>query len=76
MNGGNIYLTGDGSKNYLDVIAFKKNNIDVAWQDFQISLYRKINFNYKKNLSVLDFLMMNDFDIDSLMKDKKKLYKF
>ena len=63
-NDGSTYLTGEGSREYLDVQCFKEKEIDVMWQDFKVFDYKKTYKHFEKNLSVLDFLMMNKFDID------------
>ena len=63
-NYGSTYLTGEGSKAYLDMQYFKENEINVIWQKFKVSEYKKLYKNFEENLSILDFLMINDLDID------------
>ena len=43
---------------------FKENEINVIWQKFKVSEYKKLYKNFEENLSILDFLMINDLDID------------
>lgn len=55
--GGNCYLTGQGSKTYLDECKFVNNGISVEWQEFEISNYHFPGFKANKELSTIDFLM-------------------
>lgn len=57
---GSSYITGMGSKAYLDEESFKKNNIEIIWQDeivyFQ-NLVKKIKRKSELNLSSLHHLL-------------------
>ncbi len=55
------YLTGLGSKNYLQTELFKKEGIDVLWQEYHHPQYCQLYGNFVPGLSILDYLMMNDF---------------
>ena len=55
---GNVYLTGLGSRDYLDEALFNNEGIKVYWQEFNHPVYPQRNGNFKKMLSILDFLMM------------------
>jgi hypothetical protein len=55
---GDIYLTGLGSKNYLDEDAFANEGISVVWQDFQHPVYPQLHGGFTEMLSILDFLVM------------------
>jgi hypothetical protein len=55
---GDIYLTGSGSKNYLNEDAFADEGISVVWQDFQHPIYPQLHGGFSEMLSILDFLMM------------------
>lgn len=55
--GGTAYLTGLGSKKYLEEPLFKKDNIKILWQEFQHPAYRQLHGEFVSNLSVLDYLM-------------------
>ena len=60
--GGNEYLSGLGSKDYLDENIFRKNNINVLWHNFQHPIYKQLYGDFEKNLSILDFLFNKDDD--------------
>jgi|TARA_Y100000031_G_scaffold20092_1_gene20540 hypothetical protein len=60
--GGKEYLTGSGSRDYLDEELFKKVGISVRWQEFEHPVYKQLYGSFEKMLSVLDFLMMRDSD--------------
>jgi hypothetical protein len=60
--GGKEYLTGSGSRDYLDEELFKKVGIGVRWQEFEHPVYKQLYGSFEKMLSVLDFLMMRDSD--------------
>lgn len=53
---GNVYLSGLGAKNYMDVAKFKKAGIKVVWQDFKPSKYKQLWGEFTPNLSALDYL--------------------
>jgi len=56
---GTVYLTGMGSKDYLEEEEFSKAGIDVRWQQFSDSPYPQLHGEYLEKLSVLDYLMMH-----------------
>lgn len=55
---GDIYLTGLGSKHYLDEDAFANEGISIVWQDFQHPVYPQLHSGFTERLSILDFLVM------------------
>lgn len=55
---GDGYLTGQGSKDYLDESPFSKENIKVIWQKFQHPVYGHLHGEFIPRLSCLDYLMM------------------
>jgi hypothetical protein len=57
----NIYLSGLSAQNYLNIELFEKNKIKIIWHDYQKIYKEKINFEYKRNLSMLHHILMNDF---------------
>jgi len=57
QEGGTDYLTGTGSKNYLDVGLFSRAGIRVIWQDFPHPIYPQLYGGFVPNLSVIDFMM-------------------
>ncbi|MGE5340713.1 MAG: WbqC family protein [Candidatus Omnitrophota bacterium] len=56
--GGDTYLTGQGSRAYLDDSLFEDNGIAVRWQTFEHPVYPQLHGDFEPNLSVLDYLMM------------------
>lgn len=59
---GTDYLAGLGSKDYLDESLFKKENIKVAWQEFNHPVYSQLHGEFIPMLSSLDYLMMRASD--------------
>lgn len=57
-NGGTAYLTGQGSREYLDQNLFEANGIQVVWQAFEHPHYAQLHGDFVFGLSGLDFLMM------------------
>lgn len=57
---GTTYLTGLGSKNYLDESIFDKENIKVMWQEYTCPVYPQLHGAFVPMLSSLDYLMMRD----------------
>lgn len=64
--GGKEYLTGTGSRDYLDEAIFEKEGISVCWQEFENPVYKQLHGGFEKMLSVLDFLMMRDSDNNAI----------
>ena len=56
--GGATYLTGTGSKAYLDDDLFLEHRIGLRWQEFRHPIYQQLNSGFVENLSALDYLMM------------------
>ncbi|MCP4220892.1 MAG: WbqC family protein [bacterium] len=54
---GSRYLTGTGSRDYLDEALFEQNNIGVIWQDFRHPVYPQLHGEFVAGLSVIDYLM-------------------
>ena len=55
---GQNYLTGTGSKAYLDEDLFSKENINVVWQQFSVPSYPQLYNSFEPGLSIIDLLMM------------------
>ena len=55
---GTEYLTGLGSKDYLDESRFFKENIRVILHEFRHPVYKQLHGEYIPELSSLDYLMM------------------
>lgn len=68
--GGKEYLTGSGSRDYLDEALFKKAGIDIYWQEFEHPVYKQLHGSFEKMLSVLDFLMMTSDEHVKRFKSK------
>ncbi len=52
-----IYYTGQSAKNYINVNLFKKNGIDVKFQNFIHPVYKQKNVKkFVPNLSVIDYI--------------------
>ena len=60
--GGTEYLTGTGSRDYLDEEFFKREGIKVCWQDFGHPEYAQLYGEFVPALSALDYLMMKQED--------------
>lgn len=54
------YLTGLGSRDYLDEMLFRKEQIKVVWQEYKHPVYPQLHGNFTEKLSVLDYLMAFD----------------
>lgn len=54
---GTHYLSGQGSKAYLDEALFSANDITVEWQQFEPPVYPQLNGPFIPNLSCLDAVM-------------------
>ena len=61
-NGGNKYLTGIGSKNYLEEQKFNDEGVEVVWQDFKHPEYPQLHGEFIPKLSCLDYLMTRKND--------------
>ena len=57
---GSIYITGLGSKNYLDESLFKKESVKVLWHEFEHPVYHQFHGEFIPMLSSLDYLMMRN----------------
>ncbi len=57
------YLSGPNGKEYLDLVSFAKNNIDVNFHDYKHKIYPCVN--YIPSLSSIDLLMNMGVDATS-----------
>lgn len=55
--GAKTYISGIGAKEYLDESLFKKENIEVVWQDFKHPIYPQLYGEFIPNLSAIDMVM-------------------
>lgn len=60
--GADVYLSGIGGRNYLDISLFEKAGIKVIFQDFNYPVYTQLNGNFIPNLSIVDYLFCNGAD--------------
>ena len=51
------YLTGTGSRDYLNETLFQENQIQVEWQNFVHPVYPQLHGNFLPYLSVLDLVL-------------------
>ena len=54
--GGTGYLTGEGSRDYLQEDAFESIGIQVNWQQFEHPMYQQLFDSFISRLSVFDYL--------------------
>lgn len=52
--GGDNYLTGSGSRDYLDEGLFVRSGVRVSWQDFKHPIYSQLHGDFEPMLSCLD----------------------
>ncbi len=57
--GGDVYLTGTGSRSYLDETMFQEAGVEVVWQEFEHPVYDQLHGPFEPMLSVIDYLMMD-----------------
>lgn len=61
--GGTIYYSGQGGKEYNDEELYKKNRIKIAYSSYTPFPYSQLGNRFVENLSVLDYLMNQGFNI-------------
>jgi hypothetical protein len=54
--GADVYLSGIGGRNYLDVQRMEQAGVKVIFQDFQHPVYPQLHGEFVPNLSVVDYL--------------------
>ena len=57
IHGGTHYLTGTGSRAYLEEELFESKGITVDWQDFEHPVYPQKHGEFEPGMSVIDYLM-------------------
>ncbi len=55
--GAKAYLSGIGAKNYLDEELFKREGIEIIWQEFHHPQYKQLWGEFIPNLSAIDMVM-------------------
>lgn len=61
---GDVYLSGSGGRDYLDVTLFEENGITVEFQDLRHPIYQQSYKDFVDNLSAIDTL----FNVGSMPK--------
>lgn len=56
--GGTHYLTGTGSRDYLEENIFEQESISVDWQQFTHPTYPQLHGGFEPGMSIVDYLMM------------------
>ncbi len=56
--GAKIYLSGQGAYDYLEVDKFKREGIEVVWQDFKCPVYPQLGKTFIPNLSSIDIVLV------------------
>ena len=54
--GGNVYLSGSGGRDYLDLTPFKEMGIEVRFQDYHHPTYKQCFDGFLPYMSALDAL--------------------
>jgi hypothetical protein len=68
-----VYLAGAGGKKYMDLELFRRNGIEVRFQDFRPEnyIYNQINGDYLCGLSVLDVIFnVGTYGLNNILFDK------
>ncbi len=55
--GAKTYISGIGAKEYLDEELFRREKIEVVWQDFKHPIYPQLYGDFIPNLSAIDMVM-------------------
>lgn len=67
--GGTHYLSGTGSREYLDESVFEMHGIVLNWQQFNHPVYPQLHGEFVPGLSVLDFLMNHKPPLNKFWQD-------
>ena len=54
---GNTYLAGSGGREYMDLEKFKKNGIEVIFQNYKHPVYDQIFADFESYMSVIDLIL-------------------
>ena len=65
---GDAYLTGTGSRDYLDEGMFRSAGVQVIWQDFRHPVYPQLYGDFEPMLSCLDMLFNCGRDAASILR--------
>lgn len=61
--GGNVYYSGEGGRAYNDEKLFQSHGVRIAYSDYVPVQYRQVGRPFVENLSVIDYIFNNGFDI-------------
>lgn len=67
--GAEAYLSGQGARNYLEEDKFRREGIDVLWQEFKHPEYPQLWGSFVPNLSTLDFIMNIGYEAKKILKN-------
>lgn len=67
------YISGINGKQYLDEEIFKNEGIKVVYENFQHPIYKQINGDLIKNMSIIDLLFNEGDNSKNIIKDAKNL---
>jgi len=70
--GGNIYLSGEGGKGYMDEEKFKEAGIEIRYANFKQPAYKQLYGDFIPNLSVLDLLFNCGADSQNILESAGK----
>ena len=71
--GGNVYISGDGGRNYQSEEHFLQNGIELMYPSFKALEYRQQWGEFLPNMSVLDYCMNKGYEIEELFKKTKEV---
>jgi len=67
--GGDVYLSGDGAKSYNDIELYKKNSVQLIYQNYSIPEYSQSSNKFVPGLSIIDVLFNCGFcETENLIK--------
>jgi hypothetical protein len=55
--GADSYLAGSGGKNYMNLGKYKKNGVEVLFQEFNHPVYRQLFGDFEPNMSIIDLIL-------------------
>jgi hypothetical protein len=67
--GATKYLSGISGRDYLDLVPFHENGIDVEFQDFQHPVYRQLHEPFLPCMSVIDLLFNHGSASRSILRE-------
>jgi len=73
--GADVYLSGQGGRDYLDGELFRREGIEVLFQEFNPPIYRQLYGNFQPNLSIIDLLFNCGSEAINLIRGKKRELK-